>query len=66
MPSALTADTNGHIRTWSRQAEELLGYSHLEAIGQSIEMIIPHELRHRHRAGFRRFVQTGVAPCRKS
>jgi len=44
------ADTDGrdshgrHDRPnphWSREAEELLGYSRLEAVGQSIEIIIP-------------------------
>ena len=61
MPATLTVDTTGQIRTWSREAEELLGYSRLEAVGQSIEIIIPHHLRHRHSAGFGRFVQTGIS-----
>jgi len=30
----------------------LLGYSASEAVGQSIEIIIPHHLRERHWAGF--------------
>jgi len=61
MAATLTVDTTGQIRAWSRQAEEVLGYSRLEAVGQSIEMIIPHHLRHRHWAGFGRFVQTGIS-----
>jgi len=54
-------DTTGHIRMWSHEAEELLGYSALEAIGQSVEIIIPHHLRERHRAGFARYIQTGIS-----
>ena len=46
---------------WSHEAEELLGYSALEAIGQSVEIIIPHHLRERHRAGFARYIQTGIS-----
>jgi len=46
---------------WSHEAEQLLGYSALEAVGQSIEIIIPQHLRERHRAGFARFVQTGIS-----
>jgi PAS domain S-box-containing protein len=61
MAATLTVDTTGQIRTWSREAEELLGYSRLEAVGQSIEIIIPHHLRHRHGAGFGKFVQTGIS-----
>jgi PAS domain S-box-containing protein len=61
MAATLTVDTTGQIRAWSREAEELLGYSHLQAVGQSIEMIIPHHLRHRHRAAFGKFVQTGIS-----
>ena len=59
--ATLTVDTTGRICAWSREAEELLGYSRLEAVGQSVEMIIPHHLRHRHRAGFAKFVQTGIS-----
>ena len=61
MPATLTVDPTGQICTWSREAEGLLGYSAAEAVGQSIEIIIPHHLRHRHSAGFGRFVQTGIS-----
>jgi PAS domain S-box-containing protein len=61
MAPTLIVDTTGQIRTWSRDAEELLGYSDSEAVGQSIELIIPQHLRGRHGSGFRRFVQTGIS-----
>ena len=57
----LTVDATGQICMWSQQAEELLGYSRAEAMGQSIEIIIPQHLRTRHGAGFGRFVQTGTS-----
>ncbi len=60
-PAILTVDPTGQICTWCREAEELLGYSASEAVGQSIEIIIPDHLRQRHRAGFGRFVQTGIS-----
>ena len=59
--ATLTVDRDGRILSWSRDAEELLGYSGREAVGQSIELIIPPHLRERHRAGFRRFTQTGIS-----
>jgi len=62
MPSAtLTVDPAGQILTWSEDAERLLGYSELEAVGRSVETIIPPHLRGRHNAGFQRFVKTGVS-----
>jgi PAS domain S-box-containing protein len=61
MSATLTVDTTGQIRAWSREAEELLGYSPSEAVGQSVEIIIPPHLRDRHWAGFGRFVQTGIS-----
>ena len=57
----LTVDTSGIILAWSRDAEALLGYSASEALGRSIELIMPEHLRGRHRAGFNRFVQTGIS-----
>jgi PAS domain S-box-containing protein len=57
----LSIDTSGTILTWSRDAEALLGYSRAEALGRSIELIMPEHLRARHHAGFGRFVQTGVS-----
>ena len=61
MNATLAIDTTGLIRMWSRDAEALLGYSESEAVGQSIELIIPPHLRGRHHAGFGRYVQTGVS-----
>jgi PAS domain S-box-containing protein len=61
MAATLAVDTSGRICNWSRQAEELLGYSQAEAVGQSIELIIPPHLRGRHRAGFARYVKTGIS-----
>ena len=61
MPATLRVDRTGRIRAWSRQAEELLGYSAIEVVGQSIEIIIPLHLRERHWTGFARYVQTGIS-----
>ena len=59
--ATLSVDTLGRILTWSEDAEELLGYSEFEAVGRSVQMIIPEHLRRQHNAGFRRFVKTGVS-----
>jgi PAS domain S-box-containing protein len=57
----LSIDTSGIILTWSREAETLLGYTRAEALGRSVEFIMPEHLRARHHAGFTRFVRTGVS-----
>jgi PAS domain S-box-containing protein len=59
--ATLTVDTTGLILNWSREAEALLGYTEAEALGQSVEFIMPEHLRARHNAGFARYVQTGVS-----
>ena len=59
--ATLSIDTSGIILTWSREAEAMLGYTAAEALGRSIELIMPEHLRARHHAGFSRFVQTGVS-----
>ena len=61
MTATLIVDSKGQIRGWSREAEALLGYAEAEAIGRSIELIVPSHLRGRHHAGFSRYVQTGVS-----
>jgi PAS domain-containing protein len=61
MKATLTLDTSGIVRMWSREAEALLGYSAAEAVGRSVEFIIPPHLRGRHSAGFARYVKTGVS-----
>jgi PAS domain S-box-containing protein len=48
----------GLIVLWNPAAEAMFGYTADEAIGQPIEIIIPEELRARHRAGLARFRET--------
>jgi PAS domain S-box-containing protein len=59
--ATLTVDTAGRILDWTPDAKALFGYCRSEAVGQSIELIIPPHLRGRHHAGFGRYVQTGVS-----
>ncbi len=41
----ITKSLNGVITGWNRAAEQLFGYRSQEAIGQSIDIIVPAELR---------------------
>lgn len=55
------ADRDGAIRVWNRGAETLFGYAAAEALGNSIDLIIPERLRRAHWEGFRRAMDTSQA-----
>jgi PAS domain S-box-containing protein len=55
----IAADCDGVIRFWNPGAERIFGHSPAEAIGRSLDLIIPERLRQRHWDGFRRTVETG-------
>jgi PAS domain S-box-containing protein len=46
------ADPQGIVRVWNAKATEVFGHTANDALGNSIEMIIPHELRKQHWQGF--------------
>ncbi|ABS28036.1 PAS domain S-box protein [Anaeromyxobacter sp. Fw109-5] len=56
----LFADRDGVVRLWNRGAERMFGFSAAEAIGQSMDFIIPERLRQRHWDGWKRVMETGV------
>lgn len=56
------SDLEGLIVEWDDGAEELFGYSREEAIGKTLDLIVPKEFRDRHWAGFRNAIASGV--CR--
>ena len=55
----VAAGTNGSILLWNRAAERIFGYTEAEALGHSLDLIIPQRLRIRHWEGYRRVMQTG-------
>jgi PAS domain S-box-containing protein len=57
----LFADREGVIRMWNSGAERIFGWSAAEAVGQSLDLIIPERLRGRHWEGWDRVMQTGVS-----
>ena len=54
------ADRDGTIRLWNAAAEAMFGYRADEAVGQSLDLIIPEKLRERHWEGYRTVMATGV------
>ena len=60
MPDGLVlADATGVIRLWNDGAERIFGFARSEAIGRSLDIIIPENLRARHWAGFHQTMRTG-------
>ena len=54
------SDSEGIIRVWNAAAMEIFGYTKDEAIGQSLDLIIPERLRAAHWAGFNRAMERGM------
>ena len=55
----VAADRDGIIRFWNPGATRIFGHTQSEAVGQSLDLIIPQRLRERHWDGYRRTMQTG-------
>jgi len=55
----LATDRDGIIRHWNPGAERIFGHSAAEAVGKSLDLIIPENLRTRHWEGYRHVMQTG-------
>ena len=54
------ADERGIIRLWNSGAEAMFGYTAEEAVGHTMELIIPEKHRARHDEGYARVMQTGI------
>lgn len=57
--AVIYADAEGRIRVWNRGAERVFGYTAEEALGASLDIIIPERLRGRHWAGYDETMKTG-------
>jgi PAS domain S-box-containing protein len=59
--AVVITDATGVIRFWSSGAEKAFGYTANQAVGQSVELIIPAQYRADHWTGFRRAMELGAA-----
>ncbi len=57
--AVIYADGEGTIRFWNTGAGRIFGFSEAEALGKSLDIIIPEPLRARHWAGFDETMRTG-------
>lgn len=54
------ADREGKIRLWNSGAETVFGYTEKEALGQSLDLIVPERQRQRHWEGWDKVMASGV------
>jgi PAS domain S-box-containing protein len=55
----VVCDPLGRVRFWNRGAERIFGFSHGDAMGASLDLIIPEPLRARHWAAWKLAMSTG-------
>jgi len=58
--AVIYADRSGDIARWNRASVAMFGFSSQEALGQSLDLIIPEHLRVPHWRGFDAAMSTGV------
>ncbi|GEJ57755.1 PAS domain-containing protein [Anaeromyxobacter diazotrophicus] len=58
--AVLISDPAGVVRYWNAAAERIFGFSVGEALGASMDFIIPERLRGRHWGGWEAVMQSGV------
>jgi PAS domain S-box-containing protein len=55
----ILGDAEGIIRLWNAGAEAIFGFTAAEAVGKSMDLIIPERLRGRHWEGYGKVMKTG-------
>lgn len=55
----IAAGADGRIIFWNPAATRIFGFSEVEALGQSLDLIIPERFRARHWEGYRQVMESG-------
>jgi len=53
------SNAEGHVTLWNPAAERMFGYTRDEALGKTLDLIIPERLRGRHWDGYHKTMATG-------
>ncbi|MEO8058445.1 MAG: PAS domain S-box protein [Burkholderiales bacterium] len=56
----MVCDAAGAITLWNKAAERIFGFTEADALGQSLDMIIPTRQRDRHWEGYHKTMETAV------
>ncbi|MDX2457835.1 MAG: PAS domain-containing protein [Gammaproteobacteria bacterium] len=57
--AVIASDTDGVITMWNPSATRIFGFTESEALGQSLDLIIPERQRKSHWDGYHRTMHTG-------
>jgi PAS domain S-box-containing protein len=58
--AVVACDRDGKITLWNPAAERIFGFTRAEAMGASLDIIIPERQRERHWEGYAKTMETGV------
>jgi PAS domain S-box-containing protein len=58
--AVIVADAHEKIVLWNAAATRIFGYSEEEALGQTLDLIVPERQRQRHNEGCRKSMETGT------
>lgn len=56
----IATGSDGRVVFWNAGAVRIFGFSVEEAVGKSLDLIIPEKLRARHWEGYERVISTGI------
>lgn len=56
----IISDAKGAVTFWNKAAERIFGFTEQDALGQSLDLIIPERQRQRHWDGYEKTMQTGT------
>lgn len=56
----MASDASGAITLWNPAAERMFGHTESEALGKSLDLIIPQRQQQRHWDGYQKTMQTGT------
>lgn len=57
--AVIVADASGAITLWNPAAQRMFGHTETEALGRSLDLIIPQRQQQRHWDGYHKTMQTG-------
>ena len=58
--AVIVVDAHEKIVLWNAAATRIFGYSEEEALGQTLDLIVPERQRQRHNEGCRKSMETGT------